>query len=84
MCPFAGNFTIESETARSDFERRMMEKTHTAHNVLSQLPTWMWKCDTARDKQIENETYIQFTELLQVNNSRLSPPISCLSYHTPG
>jgi hypothetical protein len=60
-----GNFTQESEMARADFERRVAEKAQAARNVLSQLPTWMWKCDTPQSEQIENETYIQFTELLQ-------------------
>ena len=61
-----GNFTIESEMARAGFERRVTEKAEAARNVLSLLPTWMWKCDPPQAKYQENETFIQFTELLQV------------------
>lgn len=59
--------------AREDFEHRVMEKAQAAHSALSHLSTWVWKCDTPRTKQIENETYIQFTELLQVNRSSNIP-----------
>jgi hypothetical protein len=44
----------------------MTEKAEAARKVLSELPTWMWKCDTPTYDKIENETYIQFNELLQV------------------
>lgn len=61
-----GNFTIESDIARSEFEQRVIEKAHAARTVLSRLPTWMWKCDPSVANQRENETYLQFTELLHV------------------
>lgn len=63
---FPGNNANETEQARIDFEKRMMEKAAAAQKVLSQLSTWMWKCDTPTYDQIENETYIRFNELLQV------------------
>ena len=66
MSVLLGNNTNETEQARIDFEKRMTEKAATAQKVLSELSTWMWKCDTPTSDQIENETYIQFKELLQV------------------
>lgn len=61
-----GSYATETEQARIDFERRMIEKAEAARNVLSNITNWMWKCDTPSTDHIENETYIQFTELLQV------------------
>lgn len=58
--------------ARADFENRVIEKTRAARSVLSQLPSWMWKCDMPKAEQLENETFIQFTEVLQVSNFFLS------------
>ena len=52
--------------ARADYENRVIEKAKAARMVLSQLPSWMWKCDMPQSDQFENESYIQFTELLQV------------------
>jgi len=60
-----GNFTVESEMARGDFERRVVEKAQAARSVLSRLPTWTWKCDPSGRNHRENETFIQFTEVLQ-------------------
>ena len=63
----SGNYETETEEARDAFEKRMMEKADVAQKVLSKLSTWMWKCDTPSSDQLENETYIQFNELLQVS-----------------
>ena len=63
-----GNFTFESDMARADFENRVIEKTRAARSILSQLPSWLWKCETPKSEQLENETFIQFTEVLQVSN----------------
>ena len=63
-----GNFTVESEMARGDFERRVVEKAQAARSVLSRLPTWTWKCDPSGRNHRENETFIQFTEVLQVSS----------------
>jgi hypothetical protein len=56
----------------------MTEKAEAAQKVLSQLSTWMWKCDPPTNDQIENETYIRFKELLQVRRLRreklITPP----------
>ncbi len=60
--------------ARANFEHRMIRKAQAASSVLSHLPTWIWKCDPPPSKHVENETYIQFTELLQVKHIL---PISC-------
>lgn len=67
-----GNFTLESDMARADYENRVIEKAKAARMVLSQLPSWMWKCDMPQSDQFENESYIQFTELLQVRNFSVS------------
>lgn len=75
-----GSYVTETEKARIDFERRMTEKAEAAQNVLSNLTNWMWKCDTPRSEQVENETYIQFTELLQgyvVNEVDLNQDNTC-------
>ncbi|KAI9565211.1 hypothetical protein GHT06_008993 [Daphnia sinensis] len=75
-----GSYATETEKARIDFERRMTEKAEAAQNVLSNLTNWMWKCDTPKSEQIENETYIQFTELLQgyvVNEVDLNQDNTC-------
>jgi len=82
-----GNFTLESELARAAFEERLTEKTIAARRVLATLPTWTWTCDASHAEQRENETYIQFTEVLQgyvVNevdlNSYKTCKESCPSY----
>lgn len=46
----------------------MIGKAFAASSVLTHLPTWMWKCDPPPAKHVENDTYIQFTELLQVKH----------------
>lgn len=68
---FLGNNANETEQARIDFEKRMAEKAAAARKVLSELSTWMWNCDTPTNEQMENETYIQFNELLQVRAFQL-------------
>lgn len=75
-----GNFTFESDMARADFENRVIEKTRAARSILSQLPSWLWKCDTPKSEQLENETFIQFTEVLQgyiVNEVDLNQDNTC-------
>ncbi|XP_046442502.1 uncharacterized protein LOC124192954 [Daphnia pulex] len=75
-----GNNSNETEKARVDFEKRMTEKAEAAQKVLSQLSTWMWKCDPPTNDQIENETYIRFKELLQgyvVNELDLNQDNTC-------
>lgn len=59
---------MESELARAAFEERLTEKTIAARRVLATLPTWTWTCDASHAEQRENETYIQFTEVLQVSS----------------
>jgi hypothetical protein len=66
----------------------MTEKAEAAQKVLSQLSTWMWKCDPPTNDQIENETYIRFKELLQVRRLRreklITPPTDTLSFFPLG
>ncbi len=61
------NYATETEESRDAFEKRMIEKAEAAQKVLSKLSSWTWKCDTPESDQLENETYIKFSELLQVS-----------------
>lgn len=68
-CRFLGtsrNYATEAEEARADFSKRIKEMTEASRKALIAIPTWIWKCDTIMSNQKENETYIKFSELLQV------------------
>ena len=57
---------MEAEEARAAYQRRVVEKSNVAQSILSKMSIWKWQCDTPAFEHAENETYIQFKELLQV------------------
>ncbi|XP_065556132.1 uncharacterized protein LOC136024620 isoform X2 [Artemia franciscana] len=73
-----GDFTRESDLARQEFEKRVTEKAQVARSVISQMSNWYDRC--INEKPVENETYIQFTEVLQgyvVNEVDLNTENTC-------
>ena len=59
-----GNFTTESELAKSRFESQAVEKLIAVKAILPHMSRSFWKCDP--DQPIEGETYVKITNLLQV------------------
>lgn len=60
-----GDFTVESEAAKKNFEDQAVEKMKSMLSVLPNMSTQYLKCDPIKHKQ--GETYLEVTKLLQVN-----------------
>ena len=65
-----GDFTVESEAAKKNFEDQAVEKMKSMLSVLPNMSTQYLKCDPIKHKQ--GETYLEVTKLLQVNFSPFS------------
>ena len=66
-----GNFTLESDLARKSFEHQATEKLLAVKGILPNMARDYWRCDAKR--QVEGQTYIRMTQLLQVRNPCLGP-----------
>lgn len=74
-----GNFTVESDLARKSFESQATEKLLAVKKILPELSREYWKCDPLT-RQIEDETYVRMTNLLQgfmENEVDMNPSKSC-------
>jgi len=58
-----GDFTVESEAAKKNFEDQAVEKMKSMLSVLPNMSTQYLKCDPIKHKQ--GETYLEVTKLLQ-------------------
>lgn len=61
---FTGNFTEESRLLRDRYLERMAEQAISLKEALKEADSAYWKCDPKH--QVEGETYLQLTRLLQV------------------
>ena len=59
-----GNFTLESDLARTTFETRIVQKLLEVKEILPQMSKEFRQCDPVN--HIEGETFIRMTNLLQV------------------
>ena len=59
-----GNFSLESDFARSSFESRVSEKLSEVKNILPNMSREFRRCDPIT--QLEGKTFIRMTNLLQV------------------
>ena len=59
-----GNFTLESDLARKNFESQATDKLLAVKGILPNMSRDFWRCDPA--KHIEGKTYVRLTQLLQV------------------
>ena len=59
-----GNFSLESDLARSTFETRVAQKLIEVKEILPQMSKEFRRCDPRI--QVEGKTYIRMTNLLQV------------------
>lgn len=62
-----GNFTLESELARKSFEAQATDKLLAVKGILPKMDREYFRCDA--ENQVEGETYIRLTRLLQVEIS---------------
>uniref|UniRef100_A0AAG5DWJ9 Uncharacterized protein n=1 Tax=Anopheles atroparvus TaxID=41427 RepID=A0AAG5DWJ9_ANOAO len=60
-----GNFTVESEERRQEMQTRLNRTQALLHRVMQQTNNEYWRCDPEQGAHRENETYVQFTRLLQ-------------------
>ena len=58
-----GNFTLESDLARKNFESQATAKLLAVKGVLPNMSRVYWRCDP--DNYQENVNYVRVTELLQ-------------------
>jgi len=75
-----GNFTVEAEAAKNQFELQATEKMNSIKMVLPTMSRQYHKCDPAVHK--EGETFHQVTKLLQgyiENEVDMNPSQSCKS-----
>ncbi|XP_065349344.1 uncharacterized protein orion [Cloeon dipterum] len=73
-----GNFTREAELLQAKTELRSAEKAAAASEAMKEASRFVWRCDPKQ--HVENETYVQLTELLQgyvQNEVDLNPKASC-------
>ena len=63
---FKGNFTSESEVAKTNFERQALEKLGSVREVLPELSREYRRCDPKNHK--EGETFLQVKGFLQVQS----------------
>ncbi|CAB3374677.1 Hypothetical predicted protein [Cloeon dipterum] len=73
-----GNFTREAELLQAKTELRSAEKAAAASEAMKTASRFVWRCDPKQ--HVENETYVQLTELLQgyvQNEVDLNPKASC-------
>ena len=70
-----GNFTVEAEKAKYNFETQAVEKMASMLLVLPEMPTQFLRCDPPLHKA--GETYLEVTNLLQVTMTRLTMIILC-------
>ena len=61
-----GNFTLESDLARKNFESQATDKLLAVKGILPNMSRDFWRCDPA--KHIEGKTYVRLTQLLQVRS----------------
>ena len=61
---FSGNFTVEQELSKTLYEHYSRTTLKKAMESISRSSNSFWKCDPAKHEQ--GETYVMFTELLQV------------------
>jgi hypothetical protein len=59
-----GNFSLESELARTTFEDRVAQKLLEVKEILPQMSRQFQRCDPRL--HVEGKTYIRMTNLLQV------------------
>jgi len=59
-----GNFSLESDHARSTFEARVMQKLLEVKEILPQMSKEFRRCDPRN--HVEGKTFIRMTNLLQV------------------
>jgi hypothetical protein len=59
-----GNFTLESDLARTTFETRVMQKLLEVKEILPQMSKEFRRCDPRN--HVEGKTFIRMTNLLQV------------------
>ena len=60
-----GNFSYESDLARSSFESRVAEKLAEVKEILPKMSKEFRRCDPK--VQVEGKTFIKMTNLLQVS-----------------
>lgn len=60
---FSGNFTVESELAKSKYEERTMEKINAVREAMSEADRSVYKCDPKQ--YVEGVNYVKLTKLLQ-------------------
>ncbi|XP_054288862.1 uncharacterized protein LOC129004333 isoform X1 [Macrosteles quadrilineatus] len=73
-----GNFTTESRLMRERYLERMAEQAISLKEALKEADSAYWKCDPKH--QVEGETYIQLTRLLQgyiQNEVDMNPKQTC-------
>ena len=63
---FKGNFTSESEVAKTNFERQALEKLGSVREVLPELSREYRRCDPKNHK--EGQTFLQVKGFLQVQS----------------
>ena len=61
-----GNFTMESEFARTSFETRVAEKISEVKQILPRMSRYFHRCDPKI--QEEGKSFIRMTNFLQVWN----------------
>ena len=59
---FKGNFTSESEVAKTNFERQALEKLGSVREVLPELSREYRRCDPKNHK--EGETFLQVQSII--------------------
>lgn len=60
-----GNFTVESRLMRERYLERMAEQAISLKEALAEADAAYYRCDPKH--QVEGETYLQLTRLLQVS-----------------
>ncbi|XP_050082279.1 uncharacterized protein LOC126569322 isoform X1 [Anopheles aquasalis] len=60
-----GNFTVESSARRNELQTRLNRTHELLQRAMEQTSRDYWRCDPERQAHRENETYLQFTRLLQ-------------------
>lgn len=70
---------MESHLMRERYLVRMVEQAVSLKEALKMADSSYWKCDPKH--QVEGETYLQLTRLLQVCQHQIYGNM-CLPYHT--
>uniref|UniRef100_A0A2M4A7E9 Putative secreted protein n=2 Tax=Anopheles triannulatus TaxID=58253 RepID=A0A2M4A7E9_9DIPT len=60
-----GNFTVESTARKNELQTRLNRTHELLQRTMEQTSRDYWRCDPERQAHRENETYLQFTRLLQ-------------------